>query len=398
MLTYQTPGVYREEVFLPPATALRTGVPAFLGYADQGPVNQPQVLTLWPQFAQKFGGPLVNHFLAYAVRGFFENGGVLCSVVRLDPALPAVEALTKGLAAVAPLDTIDLVCAPDIVRLRWSELTPGTLLLPDANEVQILQQTLLAHCDTLGNRLALLDALPGAGLTGVLAQREGLRAQNGALYYPWLRPIDGPTYPPQTQAPDGGEFLLQGFMPPAGHVAGIYARTDQRVGVHKAPANELLEGVLDLEINLTDAQQGYLNPVGVNCLRSFPGRGLRVWGARTLSNETAWTYVNVRRIFLTAGRWMERNLMGMVFEPHDAKLWARIVRELTAYFNDLLRRGALKGRTAQEAFYIKCNAETNPPAVRDAGQVVTEIGLAPTYPSEFVVVRIIHGPSGVTIV
>jgi len=177
----------------------------------------------------------------------------------------------------------------------------------------------------------------------------------------------------------------------------VYARSDQRIGVHKAPANEVLEGVLDLEAGVTDADQGRLNPVGVNCLRAFPGRGIRIWGARTLSNDSAWTYVNVRRLFLTAGRWIERNMTGVVFEPHDQRLWARIVRELTAYFNDLFQRGALKGQTVQEAFYVKCNAETNPPEVRDAGMVVTEIGLAPTVPGEFVVVRIIHGASGVTI-
>jgi phage tail sheath protein FI len=177
----------------------------------------------------------------------------------------------------------------------------------------------------------------------------------------------------------------------------VYARTDQRIGVHKAPANDVLQGVLDLEVNLTDAQQDRLNPEGINCLRAFPGRGIRVWGARTLSRDPAWTYVNVQRLFLTAGRWIERNMSSAVFEPNDPRLWARVGRELTAYFNDLLRRGALRGRTPQEAFYVKCDAETNPPEVRDAGMVVTEIGLAPALPGEFVVLRVIHGASGVSI-
>lgn len=397
MLSYQTPGVYREEVFLPAPVELRTGVPAFLGYAGQGPVNAPQLLTLWPQFGQKFGAPLANHFLAYAVRGFFENGGNPCYVIRLDEQLEAASALRKGLEALASLDAIDLVCTPDIMRLRWSELAPNTLVAPDPHAVQTLQQMVLTHCELLGNRLAILDALPCVGSEGVVTQKQPLQSANGALYYPWLRLISGPVYPPLTQVRDECRPLLNGFVPPCGHVAGIYARTDQRVGVHKAPANEVIEGVMDLEVNLTDAQQGRLNSIGINCLRTFPGRGIRVWGARTLSSEPAWTYINVRRLFLTAGRWIERNMVGMVFEPHDGRLWARIVRELTAYFNELLRRGALKGRTPQEAFYVKCNAETNPPAVRDAGQVVTEIGLAPASPSEFVVVRIIHGPSGVTI-
>ena len=167
--------------------------------------------------------------------------------------------------------------------------------------------------------------------------------------------------------------------------------------MHKAPANEVIEGAVDLETAVSDGIQGDLNPAGVNCLRAFPGRGIRVWGARTVSQENAWIYVNVRRLFLTAGRWIERSMAGVVFEPHNLKLWGRITRELTAYFLDLFRSGALKGATAQEGFFVKCDAETNPPEVRDAGLVVTQIGLAPLVPSEFVVVRIVLGASGMTI-
>ncbi len=370
MPTYPTPGVYREDVFLAPAAELRTGVPAFLGQAETGAVNTPHELTLWPQFGEEFGAPLSDGYLAYAVRGFFENGGQLCYVVRLDNALPPEEALRQGLAALEPLDTVDLVCAPDIMT--------------NPAQAPALQQEVLDHCDKAGERFAILDSVPDANPDEVLAQRQALRGTNGALYYPWIRVLDGPA-------------STDGFTPPCGHVAGVYARSDRRVGVHKAPANEVLEGVLDLEINLTDAQQGLLNPQGVNCLRAFPGRGIRVWGARTLSGDSIWTYINVRRLFLTAGRWIERNMADAVFEPNEPRLWARISRELSAYFNDLFKRGALKGRTPQEAFYIKCDAETNPPEVREAGMVVTEIGLAPAVPNEFVVVRIVHGASGVTI-
>jgi uncharacterized protein len=219
----------------------------------------------------------------------------------------------------------------------------------------------------------------------VLAQRRELDSHNAALYFPWL----------DTGLRDQ-EGTIQ-YVPPCGHVAGVYARSDMRAGVHKAPANEVLEGVLDLEINLSNAQQGALNPQGVNALRAFPGRGIRVWGARTLSPNSAWIYVNVRRLFLTAGRWIERNLASTVFEPNDPNLWARILRELNAYFNGLFQQGALKGATPAAAFYVKCDAEINPPAVRDAGQVITEIGLAPVVPGEFVVVRIIHSASGIII-
>jgi phage tail sheath protein FI len=207
---------------------------------------------------------------------------------------------------------------------------------------------------------------------------------NGALYYPWIK-VQTPSMP-------------QGaLMPPCGHIAGVYARTDQRTGVHKAPANEALEGVLDLEREIDDLTQGQLNPQSVDCLRAFPGRGIRVWGARTLSNNSAWLYINVRRLFLTASRWIERNMSAMIFEQNDPSLWTRIERELTAYLNGLFQRGALKGSKPQEAFYVKCDAETNPSEVREEGRVVTEIGLAPAVPNEFVIVRIVHGASGVTI-
>jgi phage tail sheath protein FI len=178
-------------------------------------------------------------------------------------------------------------------------------------------------------------------------------------------------------------------------VGGIFARTDARVGVFKAPANEEVFGVLDLDANVDDGVQGQLNPEGVNCLRAFPRRGIRVWGARTLSRDLNWRYVNVRRLFLTLRRWIDLNMTWANFEPNEPRLWVRIQRELTTYLNRLLQDGALKGATPAEAFYVKCDSETNPPELREVGQVVTEIGLAPQSPAEFIVVRIIHfAPAG----
>jgi phage tail sheath protein FI len=380
MPTYQTPGIYPEEVYPEPPPTFYTGVPAFLGLALQGPFSAPEPLSFWAQFAETFGGYLEHGYLAYAVRGFFENGGRLCYVLRLDADKFEAEkfeaALREGLKTIAPMGTIDLVCVPDIM------LEPA--------DAPALQQMVVDHCEESGDRLAILDALNPHGKTTpdairkVKEQRRQLRGANAALYFPWIRIPDGP----------GSKIS---FMPPCGHVAGVYARTDERAGVHKAPANEDLAGVLDLAFHLTDPQQGPLNDAGVNCLRAFPGRGIRVWGARTLSQDPAWRYVNVRRLFLTAGRWIERATAGVPFEPNDFRLWVRVERELGAYFNDLFRRGALKGRTQDEAFYVKCNAETNPLEVREAGMVVTEVGLAPAIPNEFVVVRLIHGAGGVTI-
>jgi phage tail sheath protein FI len=168
--------------------------------------------------------------------------------------------------------------------------------------------------------------------------------------------------------------------------------------VHKAPANEVLHGVLDIKHRVSTAEQEFLNPNNINCIRAFPGRGIRVWGARTLASNQAWRYVNVRRVFTTAVRWIQWSMWDVVFEPNNASLWARIEREISSYFTEQYRLGALVGRSPQEAFYVKCDAETNPPESREMGRVVTEIGLATTpNPFEFVVVRLIHGVSGVTI-
>ncbi len=370
---YQTPGVYREDISLAPATAPLTGVPAFLGLTVIRPdaTDDPGAFALrrGPEFKNKFGDPPTEGYLAEAVRGFYDNGGGLCYVQPLDDLTE--EALKRGLTAIASLD-VDLVCAPDIMAAT--------------DETQIaLQGAILDHCRTTGDRMAILDSLKGAGVSRVQNDQHkkllelGPSVFNGALYYPWVQASEGQV------------------VPPCGHVAGVYARSDRKFGVHKAPANEVLQGVSDLVPNVTDADQAELNPIGVNCLRAFPGRGIRVWGARTLSRDQAWTYVNVRRLFLTVGRWIERNLTDIAFEPNDSRLWSRIERELTIYFSDLLREGALKGNTATDAFYVKCNAETNPQEGRDVGKVVTEIGLAPRVPAEFIVVRIITGTSGVTI-
>jgi uncharacterized protein len=155
--------------------------------------------------------------------------------------------------------------------------------------------------------------------------------------------------------------------------------------------------VLDLRVNLTDDAIGTLYAEGVNCLRAVPGRGIRVWGSRTLSSDTDWQPIGARRVFLTIGRWLEAFLTQLTYESNDVRLWVRIMREVTAYLDGLFQRGALKGRTAAEAFFVKCDSETNPPEVTDAGMVVTNVGLALAAPAEFIVVRIIHGASGVSI-
>lgn len=371
------PGVSLQEIPILPGDNLLTGVPVFLGTVevDNFPKNNLPVLkmlTLWTQFSQHFGKPLPNSYLAHAVRGFFENGGRLCYVLPLKDC--TLLELQNGLEAIESLDAIDLVCAPDIMQNSEAEAIE-------------MQRAVLEHCDKMGDRFAILDAFNVPQIEGIKAlktQQEGLIGNNGAIYAPWLKIENAPCY-----------------IPPCGHIAGIYARSDRQVGVYGAPANYLLEGVLDLSLLFGDADWEILNSetgAGVNCIRSFRSRGIRVWGARTLSQNPDWKYVNIRRLKISVLRWAERNLADAVFEPNNSTLWGRLERELTVYCESLWRQGAIHGDTVEEAFYVKCDEETNPPEFRNTGQVVTEIGLAPTAPSEFIVISLIHRSSDVKFV
>jgi len=369
MATYKTPGVYLESVFLKPEARLVTGVPGFVGFAG-GAVNTPISLHRKDEFATAFTAQPAS-FLADAVNGFFDNGGIRCYVVSADsaPSKLPLTALADAVTSLGPLEDLDLVAIPDAMSLATE------------SDRELAQRQVLEHCATLGNRFAILDAHPAATTARVLAQRNTISSAqvepiDGALYYPWVR------------LPAAGESLRS--VPPCGHVAGVFARTDARIGVFKAPANEEVLGILDLDVNVDAAAQDDLNPEGINCLRAFPGRGIRVWGARTLSRQSEWRYVSVRRLVLTVRRWIDQNMTWAAFEPNGPRLWVRINRELTAYLTNLWQDGAMAGTSPAEAFYVKCDAETNPAEGREAGQVVTEIGLAPSAPFEFVVVRIIH--------
>src|SRR5262245_40791419 len=387
----KSPGVYREEIFVRPAPRLVTAVPGFVGFADPAspaPVNQPVLLHRKEEFDASFiriAG--ASGFLADAVAAFFDNGGQQCYVVRAENVddFSRDSALIAAIAALAPLDDMDLLAAPDAMMLALQ----GDAFVA---ALQRVQQAMLAQCSALGTRMAILDAPPLAGTSDLLRYRAQLTVGqdepvNGAIYHPWIRIAQGQG---------------TGSVPPCGHVAGVYARSDAQAGVFKAPANEEVLGALDLtvirdgkevSIDIDNTVQDELNPEGVNCLRAFPGRGIRVWGARTLSRDPDWRYVNVRRLFLTLRRWIDQNMTWATLEPNEPRLWVRIQRELTSYLSGLWRAGALAGVTPGEAFYVKCDLETNPDDRRAAGEVTTEIGLAPSVPAEFIVVRVIHRAS-----
>jgi len=355
----------------------------------------------------RFGDPLEHSYLGYAVRGFFENGGKMCHVEPLDRKKPHAIAVREALEDSAKVEEADSVCAPDLTLDASGAVVP-----PD---VAVHLQAMLLHAGPSrqeNRRFTILDSLHGLDAEGERQHcrqlLEAIRSAGGApedfsgaaLYYPW---ISVPALVPFDEQAGAGERVETVLVPPCGHVAGIYARTDHAAGVRKAPANEIVNGVLDVETALTDeAQAGFFSardiPSGaVNCLRAFPGRGIRVWGARTLSSDPDWRYVNVRRLFLQAIRWIEHEMVRMAFEPNGPDLWARIRRELNAYCFDLFRGGALQGATMNEAFFVRCVEETNPPESRDSGAVVAEIGLAAARPHEFIVIRLVHRTGGTTV-
>ncbi|TMQ87082.1 phage tail sheath family protein [Actinomadura soli] len=508
MPTYLSPGVYVEEVASGsrPIEGVGTSVGAFVGFAPEGPLNEPVLVTNWSQYVAALGDFTEGCFLAHAVYGFFNNGGTTCYVVRVggtaqdggggaprEPAAPAPARLggfsvaavpssaagtlevevadidggdkggekaddrfklvvkvdgtvaesfnvstkkntrnyvvtqvkersklitlseaaaagqaarpdnqsvtlavpavppapTAGGAAITPehylgdtadrtgfggleaLDAVTMVAAPDLM----SAYQRGAI---DLDGVKAVQLGMIAHCELMGDRVAILDPPPGLNAREIHEWRQdaaGYDSRYAALYYPWIKVFD----------PSSGQT---GLVPPSGHLAGVWARSDAERGVHKAPANEVVRGAVDLGLQVTKGEQDLLNPVGVNCIRSFPGRGVRVWGARTLASDPAWRYLNVRRYF----NYLEESILigtqWVVFEPNDHDLWARIRRNISAFLVTEWRDGALFGATEEQAFYVKCDEETNPPESVDLGRVVCEIGVAPVKPAEFVIFRV----------
>jgi len=277
-----------------------------------------------------------------------------------------------GLGGLEPLDEVRLVVCPDVMA--------GYDGSDQAQErVKMVQEAMIAHCEKIKYRSAVLDAPPGLNAQQALEWRNYLNFDSSyaALYYPWIEIADF--------SENGG---TRKTVPPSGHVAGIYNRSDAERGVHKAPANEVVLGAINLEYNLSRCEQDVLNPIGVNCIRTFPGRGIRVWGGRTLSSNGAWRYVNVRRLFIMVEASIDAGLQWVVFEPNDRMLWAKVRRDVNSFLHTVWLGGALFGNTPDEAFYVKCDDELNQPEIRDLGQLIIEVGLAPVKPAEFVIFRI----------
>ncbi|MGY0236125.1 phage tail sheath family protein [Longispora urticae] len=507
MPTYQSPGVYVEEVEAGsrPIEGVGTAIAAFVGFAAAGPYNTPTLVSNWSQYTKAFGEFAEGCYLPQAVYGYFLNGGGNCYIVRVGgeradeettalpagpqavlgpyrvaardagardlvvevtgptgenppddrftlvvkrdgkaaetfenvtarkgrdnvvtrvkdgsklitlteqqstgaatrpdlgsvalsapPAPPAVPARVvadvyvgdvsdrTGFGGLEAVDEVTMVAVPDLM----SAYQAGAV---DGETVKAVQLAMIAHCELMGDRMAILDAPPGLNPQQVRDWRmndAGYDSKYAALYYPWIKVFDPATG-------------TNNFIPPSGHMAGVWARNDASRGVHKAPANEIIRGAVALQTQMTKTEQELLNPIGVNCIRAFPGRGIRVWGARTLSSDPAWKYLNVRRLF----NYLEESIMNstqwVVFEPNDDALWARIRRTVASFLVMEWRKGALFGLTPDEAYFVRCDRETNPAEGIDLGQVVCEIGVAPVKPAEFVIFRLSQFSGGTSLV
>ncbi len=385
MPTYLAPDVYIEEISggARPIEAVGTSTAGFVGMAPdlQANLNQAIAINNWSEFQRKFiaeGNRSTP--LAQAVFGFFQNGGSRCYVVNVGRQPLIGGPGRSGLDLLQEIDEIAVVAAPGYTD-------------PSSYDA------LLSHCEQLKDRVAILDG-PGEAkdlsqLTEVAVASSpdgkpagdgktlpGLRARPsdsgyGAFYFPWITVRD-------PLAPD---TLIN--VPPSGHIAGIWARTDATRGVQKAPANEIIRGALNVTYRLTRSEVGVLNSAGVNAIRLFAREGIRIWGARTLADSSSeWRYLNVRRLFNMIEESIALSTRWIVFEPNTYVLWRAIRRDISAFLTGLWRDGALMGRSPEEAFFVKCDEETNPPDVIDSGTVISLIGLAPVKPAEFIVFRV----------
>ncbi len=390
MSNYQSPGVYVEETSsgAKPIAGVGTSVAAFIGFAQkldpetkqplseekQAPVNQPTLITNWTQFVNQFGDLNPDYLLGFAVYGFFAEGGTACYVVRVaepaketDPAEDTVPDYQAALDALDTVDTINMAAIPDCQGERATMLAGFN------------------YCSGRKDCIFIADTPVGLTPAQVLQYKKGegeftgnaFNTSYGALYYPWVYMTN----------PATGDKIL---VPPSGVVAGTYAYTDAVRGVHKAPAG-ISEGYLDsvtgLEQIVTPGEHDQLNPEGINVIRSLPS-GICIWGARTLSVDSEWRYVNVRRLFMFIEESIDEGTQWVVFEPNSPTLWGSVKRNITAFLTRVWRDGALYGSTPDEAFYVKVDEENNPAETRDAGELHIEVGVAPVKPAEFVVISI----------
>ncbi|RZS63443.1 phage tail sheath protein FI [Agromyces ramosus] len=367
MPSYLTPGVYLEEFAVGPprATFRRTppepqfdarsvweaehGTSAFLGWASRGPEQQPTRITGWKEFGEVFGPEVEGGFMAQSVKGFFENGGRSAFVVRL-PGRPGPGQLSSlvgdprdrtGLCSLEPLDDVSLVVLPDLVAASHD----GS---DDLAEVRAGQTAAIAHCELMRDRVALLDSPPGLGPQVVRAWRRDIAAYDStyaAMLWPWLH----------TSAPQRSEPI-----PPSGHVAGLMAGFDHRVGPEQSPVERTIRGVAGVAFESTTIELEVLTPIGVNALVGTPDSGVVLHSARTLSSDAPWRQLASRRVMAFLGRNLTRRTRWALAErPDDRAVWAELAHDVDGLLRLMWHAGSLDGERAEDAFAVQCDEEIN---------------------------------------
>ena len=473
------PGLYFKEVAgTPPVEGISTATAGFVGITSKGRVGEAVLVTNWSQFVNEFGGFINNSYLAYAVRGFFENGGSRAYIVRavhydaegeiegsLTSAKTSNVATTQLLANTKPVmninaktdgawgnnikvevraglaeDTFTLrvyykeelletyrevnmetleveVKSSDLISVvalgdTIPEVTPKTALAGgldgidgivdsdyiasltafDAVPVNLLaipgittvtvQKGLIDYATARGDAFAVTEVPMGLGIVEAkdyVTKEAKLASEFGAIYYPFIQVSD----------PIGLGKNPTKLIPPSGHIIGAIARTDNSAGVWRAPAGTdvKLLGAIGLGYNMSDAEQDILNPENINAIRAFDGEGICIWGTRTLSGGE-YKYIPVRRLVNFIEQSLKANMLWTVFKPNDENLWGMIKSAVEGFLSTIWAQGGLKGASAKNAFFVKCDAELNTPDVIDQGRTYVDIGIAPQKPAEFIVFRI----------
>lgn len=369
----RVPGVFVREI---PSQSghialRRADVAGFVGFTGTAPAEgaersigeAPLAVSSQSEFESLFGEPAGARVLPHAVRGFFANGGTRAYIARIPdssssaPRYAGVEAAARAIDGLLAVDELSMLAFPDLVNVV-GDGNGGV----DPAMWRAMQVAMIAKCEERDEVIAILDSPPGMEPAEVSAWRESVRydTASAALFYPWLEVAD-----------HGSATRL---VPPCGHVAGVWARTEASRGVWKAPANETVNGVLGLSAIVSHADQEVLNPLGINPIRTFPSRGCLLWGARTLSSDPSWQFIAVRRL-LTA---IERAITGAAMEVNGLPSAAFVTR-VENFLTDLWRQGAFQGARAEEAFFVRISPSP--------GDSSLQVGVAPLRPAEFIVVR-----------
>jgi hypothetical protein len=361
MPEYTAPGVYVEQggFHSHPIVGVSTSTAAFVGVTETGPMT-PTFIENVADYEATFGGfSAASSFMWAAVRGFFANGGTRCYIARLDPSADPSTAPKATLDTLRDLD-VSIVCAPNDPSISG------------------MTAALIAHCDEMRYRIAVLDAPQSPAPTD--GPPSYARSSYAAFYYPWVR----------LQDPCGKLIAV----PPSGFIAGIYAQNDSTRGVWHAPAGLPLVGIESLDQIVTEQEQSELSLLGVNELRHFPERGNLVWGARTTSNEMDWKYINVRRLLIYLEHSIDQGTQWVVFEPNGPALWANVKTNVENFLFNEWQRGALQGSKPEAAFFARCDQSTMTQDDIADGRLICQIGVAPLKPAEFVIFRIGQWTSG----